>query len=128
MRLEKVRLPVNLLVSVPPRKSSPPLSRRVNPKIDWVVWPSETNVWNTGGALKSEMDWNAMPIKPSGGETSSANPDEYCDAAPTRCFVAVRPAMVTVSVNCSPETVEPSPKASEKVLRWSTAVLLAAVL
>lgn len=69
-----------------------------------------------------------MPIRPSGGNWLDSKPSEYLVAAPRRWVVAVSPPRVTVSVYCSPETVEPSPYASENVLPASLAVLLEAVL
>jgi hypothetical protein len=59
---------------------------------------------------------NAMPISPSAGNSELSKPLEYFEATPRVCFFAVRPAMVTVSVYCLPETVEPSPYASENDL------------
>ena len=90
--------------------------------------PWEMSVMATGESPVLAIDWNAMPSRPSGGETSRAKPDEYCEAATTAWPVAVRPARVTVSLKISPDTVEPSRNSIENVLCWSTAVLLSAVL
>jgi hypothetical protein len=50
---------------VPPRKSSEPEAANLKPKTSEVNTPSEMRVWNTGDALNADIDWNAMPIRPS---------------------------------------------------------------
>lgn len=40
-------------------------------------------VWNTGGELLTDMDWKAMPIRPSAGNWLLSKPEEYCVAAPS---------------------------------------------
>lgn len=84
----------------------------------------EIRAWNTGGALYSEIDWKAMPIRP--GKTPLDKAEEYWAAAPNVCEHAydvesehfcgtqnkkaphtVCPPMVTSSVYISPFTEEP---------------------
>jgi hypothetical protein len=59
----------------------------LKPKIGKVNTPSEMRVWNTGGALNFDMDWNAMPTRPSAGMRLLPNPEARV-AAPRVCDLA----------------------------------------
>lgn len=74
------------MLFVPPRKSSEPEAANLKPKTREVNTPSEMSVWNTGGALNFDMDWNAMPIRPSAGKLLP-KPDTWV-AAPRVCDLA----------------------------------------
>lgn len=83
-----------------------------------------------------------MPSKPSGAKFAISKPEEYCEAAPSTWLLAyhpvrlrigqtrqngltTKPAIPTVSLYCSPRTVEPSPYARLNALFRSTAEELA---
>ena len=51
----------------------------------FVSSPFDTRLWKVGGALYSEIDWKAMPIRPSGGNAPLANCGVYSVAAPNVC-------------------------------------------
>lgn len=62
----QVKLPVKRALFVPPRKSSEPEVASLKLKTGEVTIPWDMRVWNSGDALKLDMDWKPMPIKPSG--------------------------------------------------------------
>jgi hypothetical protein len=69
-------------------KSSEPGVASLKPNTGEVTTPSEMRVWNSGGALYCDMDWNPMPTRPSGGNSARENPVEYWVAAPRVCVFA----------------------------------------
>jgi hypothetical protein len=133
VRGTQVISPVKSSVFTPPRKSSEPEVASLKLKTGSFSTPSETRVWNGGDALKTAMDWKAMPIRPSGGNWLISKPIEYCDAAPSVCEFAYYvvceyfaangenaaphtawSVTITTSVYSSPLTEDPSPKARVK--------------
>jgi hypothetical protein len=53
-----------------------------------VTTPWEMRVWNGGDALYTDIDWNAIPIRPSAGNWSVSKLSEYWVAAPRVCDLA----------------------------------------
>ena len=58
----------------------------MNEKAGFVSWFWARRLWKTGGALYTEINWYAMPMRPSGGKLERVKLEEYELAAPSVCF------------------------------------------
>lgn len=67
----------------PPIYNSAPEDESLNENTESATCPSDTRVWKTGLAPYDEIDWKAIPIKPSAGNCELSNPEEYVVAAPS---------------------------------------------